>query len=196
MCVHALRVLRCIFIEHDPDKTRVNELMALDCNYLRRTQVGMPFQTTYCWVGHRVLGYKMLSSRPMAEMPCDASCRPLYVKAPAAEVKSTADTTDMGGAFRNVASSWRQRERDERAAGAASPKQQPSPSRRIGNLLSRKTADEWEDPDELIAEFLKSPPIAAIPDAVEDDSMPPPPPRESSRDYMREFTATDKKFHK
>ena len=123
-----------------------------------------------------------------------------------AEVKSTADTTDMGGAFRNVASSWRQRERGEReqaaaaaaAVASASPKQQPSPapSRRIGNLLSRKTADEWEDPDELIAEFLKSPPIAAIPDAVGDDPMPPPPPRESSRDYMREFTATDKKFHK
>ena len=116
--------------------------------------------------------------------------------------KSSADTTDMGGAFRNVASSWRQRARCERepavvSTAAASPKPQPSPSRRIGNLLSRKTADEWEDPDELIAEFLKSPPIAAIPDAVEEDSMmPPPPPRESSRDYMREFTATDRNFHK
>ena len=86
MCVHALRVLRCIFIEHDPDKKRVNELMALDCNYLRRTQVGMPFQTTYCWVGHRVQGFNMLSSRPMAEMPCDASCRPLYTKAPETEM--------------------------------------------------------------------------------------------------------------
>ena len=86
MCVHALRVLRCIFIEHAPDKKRVGQLRALDCNYLRRPEVGMPFMTTYCWVGHRVLGYNMLSSRPMAEMPCDASCRPLYAKAPAAEV--------------------------------------------------------------------------------------------------------------
>ena len=113
------------------------------------------------------------------------------------KTSTPADTADMGGAFRNVASSWRQRERGEREAAveAAPPKQQqPQPSRRIGNLLSRKTADEWEDPDELIAEFLKSPPIAAIPDS--DEPMPPPPPRESSRDYMREFSATDKKFHK
>jgi hypothetical protein len=109
------------------------------------------------------------------------------------------EEVDKGNTFRNAASSWQQREKAEETASVTAKPQSPVPTRRIGNLLSRKTADEWEDPDELIADFLKSPAMAAIPDSVspaDDEPMPPPPPRESSKDYMREFAATDRKFHK
>ena len=72
-------------------------------------------------------------------------------------------------------------------------------SRRIGNLFSRDPGEWAADPEEIIEEFLRSPQIAALPDppskSNNNKSManPPPPPRDSSKDYMREFSATDRK---